>query len=60
MIKKQHLLIVIDNNKNIVPKKYSLEFGKLSKEEFIKQSKQLYEKTNKNFNYETYYFEHII
>ena len=59
-MKKQHLLIVIDKKElqTVTPKKYSLEFEKLSKEEFIKQSKQLYEKTNKNFNYETFYFEH--
>lgn len=59
---KQHLLIVIDRKETptITPKKYSLEFEKLSKDIFIKETKKLYEKTYKNWHYETFYFEHSI
>ena len=61
-MKKQHLLIVIDKKEleTVTPKKYSLEFEKLSKEEFIRETKKLYEKNYKNWDYETFYFEHTI
>ena len=55
---KEHLIIIIDNNKNVLPKKYSCLISDKTKEEAIKSSKEMYEKKYKNFSYESYYFEH--
>lgn len=55
---KQHLIIIIDNNKIITPKKYWINFSKMKKESFIEESKKLYENKYQDKNYETYYFEH--
>jgi len=57
---KQHLLIVIDNNKKVEPKKYSIEYSKTNKEDFIKNSKKIYENNNQNYDYESYYFIHTV
>lgn len=54
----EHLVIIIDNNKNIVPKKYSCPFSTKTKEEAIKAAKSQYETKYKNKEYEAYYFEH--
>lgn len=53
---KQHLLIIIDNNNEVDPKKYTQDILKSTKEAFIQSSKKLYEKNHNNFAYESYYF----
>ncbi len=58
--KQQHLVIIIDNNKVITPKKYTYEFNEGTKEELVPKAKKLYEKNHKNFQYEAYYFLHEI
>lgn len=55
---KEHLVIIIDNNKEVIPKKYTCSMLTHTKEAAITESKKLYEKNHKNYNYESYYFEH--
>lgn len=59
-IKEQHLVIIIDDEDKIPPKKYSCEFSKMSKDESIYSSKKAYEKKYNNFKYKSYYFKNEI
>ena len=54
----EHLIIIIDNNKLIEPKKYSCNINSKTKEEAINSSKKTYENKYKNFEYDSYYFTH--
>lgn len=55
---KQHLLIIIDKQGVLSPKKYDCLFENKTKEEFIKSAKKVYQSKNNNMDYESYYFEH--
>lgn len=57
-MKTQHLIIVIDNDKKIEPKKYCCGIDEKTKEDAISSAKKAYENNYKNFNYESYYFKH--
>lgn len=59
-IKEQHLVIIIDNENKIPPKKYCCDFNKMSQQEAINDSKKAYEKKYNNFTYQSYYFKHEI
>ena len=54
----EHLIIIIDKNGKVEPKKYSCNLNKRTKDEAIKSAKMLYEQTYKNFEYNSYYFIH--
>lgn len=54
----EHLIIIIDKNKNVEPKKYSCAIQLKTKEEAVKTAKLAYEKIHKNFSYDAYYFKH--
>lgn len=60
MEKKQWLVIIIDNNKLVEPKKYTTDAKEQSKEQAIAGSKALYEKNTGNKMYESYTFLHIV
>ena len=53
-----HLVIIIDKNGVIVPKKYSCKTTEKTKEEAINSAKKDYEKKHKNFEYNSYHFIH--
>ena len=54
----EHLIIIIDKNKLIEPKKYSCSINLKTKEEAINSSKKTYENKYENFEYDSYYFTH--
>jgi len=54
----EHLIIILDNEKKVDPKKYSCPIENMSKQEAINAAKKSYEKSYNNFNYESYYFTH--
>ena len=53
-----HLVIIIDKNKTVEPKKYSCKTTEKTKEEAIKSAKKIYENKYDNFEYDSYYFTH--
>ncbi len=57
-IKYQHLIIIIDDENKIEPKKYCCNFEDKTKEDAISISKKQYEKQYNNFTYKSYYFKH--
>jgi len=54
----EHLIIIIDHNGEIEPKKYSCNLNEKKKDEAIKSAKKAYESKYKNFEYDSYYFTH--
>lgn len=54
----EHLVIIIDKNKVISPKKYSCKTTEKTKEEAVKSAKKAYEKSYNNTNYDSYHFLH--
>ncbi len=54
----EHLVIIIDNDKRIEPKKYSCYTTEKTKEEAVASAKKAYQNKYNNFNYESYYFKH--
>ena len=57
---EQHLVVIIDNDGIIKPKKYDCLFEKLTKEEAINSAKKAYEKKYQTINYKLHYFKHEI
>lgn len=53
-----HLVIIIDMDKNIEPKKYSCKTSEKTKEEAVDAAKKAYETKHKNKNYDSYHFTH--
>lgn len=53
---KQHLIIIISNDKKLI-KKYTWKLETKTKEEAIKTAKKTFETLNNNYNYEAFYFE---
>lgn len=54
----EHIIVIIDKNKKVEPKKYSCALQLKTKEEAVNSAKKAYEKIHKNFSYDAYYFEH--
>lgn len=54
----EHLVIIIDKNKNIEPKKYSCKVTEKTKIEAINSAKKAYENKYNNFEYDSYHFTH--
>lgn len=54
----EHLVIIIDKNGKIEPKKYSCNLNQKTKDEAIKSAKKAYELAYKNFEYNSYHFTH--
>lgn len=54
----EHLVIIIDKDKNIEPKKYSCKTTDKTEEEAVNAAKKSYEQKYKNKNYESYHFTH--
>ena len=54
----EHLVIIIDKNNKIEPKKYSCLITEKTKDESIKNAKKAYENKYQNFEYNSYYFTH--
>lgn len=54
----EHLIIIIDKNGKIEPKKYSCKITEKQKDEAIKSAKKVYESKYQNFEYNSYYFTH--
>lgn len=58
IINMEHLVIIIDKDKNIEPKKYSCKTTDKTEEEAVNAAKKSYEQKYKNKNYESYHFTH--
>ena len=54
----EHLIIIIDKNGKVEPKKYSCKLNEKTKDEAIKSAKKFYEEKYQNFEYNSYYFTH--
>lgn len=55
---KEHLVVIIDKDKNIEPKLFSCKETDKTKDEAVQAAKSNYELKYKNFNYESYHFIH--
>ena len=53
-----HLIIIIDDQAIIEPKKYCCLLSDKNKNEAINSAKKFYEQKYNNFNYKSYYFRH--
>lgn len=54
----EHLVIIIDNNKVITPRKYDCKLSAMTKEQAVKEAKKTYENQTNNKEYEAYHFTH--
>ena len=54
----EHLIIIIDKNNVIEPKKYNCKLTEKTKKDAIDAAKKSYENKYKNFEYDSYYFTH--
>ena len=53
---KKHLVVIIDNNKQIEPKLYTCTIAEKTKEQAVQAAKKTYEDKYKNFDYSSYHF----
>ena len=60
---KEHLVIIFDkrpeiSTEKLTPKKYACLINEKTKQQAIDSAKKIYESKYRNFNYESFYFEH--
>lgn len=57
-MKKEHLIVIIDNKDIVEPKIYACPVDSKTREEALISAKALYEKNNGNKDYKSYHFIH--